>query len=50
MKTLRLSGVGKFQISDEPIPVPLQGEQLVNVKAVGVCGSRPALVLRRRYR
>lgn len=39
MKTLRLFNPGDFRFSDEPIPTPRQDEQLVNVKAVGVCGS-----------
>ena len=39
MKSVRLHGTGNLQIHDEPIPVIGQGEKLVRVKSVGVCGS-----------
>ena len=39
MKSIRLHGVGDLQIHNEPVPVPGEGEKLVRVKAVGVCGS-----------
>lgn len=39
MKSLRLFGPGDLRLLDEPVPVPNQGEKLVRVKAVGVCGS-----------
>ena len=39
MKSVRLHGTGNLQIHDEPIPVVGQGEKLVRVKSVGVCGS-----------
>ena len=39
MKSVRLHGTGNLQIHDEPTPVVGQGEKLVRVKSVGVCGS-----------
>lgn len=39
MKVLRLHGTGDLQLHDEPVPIQGEGEELVNVKAVGVCGS-----------
>jgi len=39
MKTLRLHGISDLRIHGEPVPFPGEGEELVNVKAVGVCGS-----------
>jgi L-iditol 2-dehydrogenase len=39
MNVMRLYGVGELRISNEPIPVPLPGEQLVRVTTVGICGS-----------
>ncbi len=39
MKSVRLHGTGDLQIHDESIPAPVEGEKLVCVKAVGVCGS-----------
>jgi L-iditol 2-dehydrogenase len=39
MKVLRLHGTGNLQLHDELVPTPNKGEELVNVKAVGVCGS-----------
>jgi len=39
MKTLRLHATGDLRLHDEPIPVPADGEALLRVTAVGVCGS-----------
>ena len=39
MKSVRLHGAGDLQTHDEPIPVAGEGERLVRVKSVGVCGS-----------
>jgi L-iditol 2-dehydrogenase len=39
MKTLRLIGPGRLSLVDEAPPVPGQGQELVRVKAVGICGS-----------
>ena len=39
MKSVRLHGTGNLQIHDEPVPVAGTGEQLVQIKSVGVCGS-----------
>lgn len=39
MRVLRLHGVQDLRLHDEPIPQPRAGEVLVQVKAVGVCGS-----------
>ena len=39
MKTLRLTGPGELILVDEAPPVPGPGEELVRVKAVGICGS-----------
>lgn len=39
MKSVRLHAVGNLQIHDEPVPVPGEGEKLIRVRAVGVCGS-----------
>jgi L-iditol 2-dehydrogenase len=39
MKSVRLHGTGNLQIHDEPVPVAGEGEKLVRVKAMGVCGS-----------
>jgi L-iditol 2-dehydrogenase len=39
MKTIRLHGTGNLQLHDEPIPAVGEGEKLVRVKSVGVCGS-----------
>ena len=39
MKSVRLHGTGNLQIHDEPVPVASEGEKLVRVKSVGVCGS-----------
>lgn len=39
MKSIRLHGTGILQIHEEPIPVAGEGEKLVRIKSVGVCGS-----------
>jgi L-iditol 2-dehydrogenase len=39
MKTLRLVGPAELRLVDEAPPVPGPGEELVRVKAVGICGS-----------
>ena len=39
MKAARLHAVGDLRISDEPAPVPEPGASLVQVTAVGICGS-----------
>jgi L-iditol 2-dehydrogenase len=39
MKAARLHAVGDLRISDEPMPVPEPGASLVQVTAVGICGS-----------
>ncbi len=39
MKSIRLHGTGDLQIHEEPVPVAGEGQKLVRVKAVGVCGS-----------
>jgi L-iditol 2-dehydrogenase len=39
MKVVRLHAHGELRLHDEPEPVPVTGEALVRVKAVGVCGS-----------
>ena len=39
MKSVRLHGIGDLRIQDEPAPVPQQGEKLIRIKSVGVCGS-----------
>lgn len=39
MKSVRLHGTGNLQIDDEAVPVAREGEKLVRVKSVGVCGS-----------
>ena len=39
MNALRLHGVGDLRLHDEPEPVPGDGEALVRVTAVGLCGS-----------
>jgi L-iditol 2-dehydrogenase len=35
----RLHGVGDIRVADEPLPRPGPGEELVEVAAVGICGS-----------
>jgi L-iditol 2-dehydrogenase len=39
MKVVRLHAAGDLRIHEEPVPVPGEGQKLVRVKAVGVCGS-----------
>ncbi len=39
MKVLRLHATGDLRLHDEPVPSPGEGEELVRVKAVGICGS-----------
>ena len=39
MKSVRLHGTGDLRIHDEPVPVPGEGEKLIRLKSVGVCGS-----------
>lgn len=39
MKVLRLHGVQDLRLHDEPKPQPHDGEVLIRVKAVGICGS-----------
>src|SRR3954467_11518146 len=37
--TARFHGVRDVRLADEPVPVPGPGESLVEVAAVGLCGS-----------
>jgi L-iditol 2-dehydrogenase len=39
MKSVRLHGTGDLQIHDEEVPAAGEGERLIRVKSVGVCGS-----------
>lgn len=39
MKSIRLHAASELQLHDEPVPVASEGDKLVRVKAVGVCGS-----------
>jgi len=39
MKSVRLQGTGDLRIHEEPVPVAGEGEKLIRVKSVGVCGS-----------
>lgn len=39
MKVLRIHGPGDLRLDEEPTPAPSQGEELVRVTAVGLCGS-----------
>lgn len=39
MKSVRLHGMGDLQIHEEEVPMAADGEQLIRVKSVGVCGS-----------
>jgi L-iditol 2-dehydrogenase len=39
MKAVRLHGLGDLRLHDEPRPTPAQGETLIRVTAVGLCGS-----------
>lgn len=39
MKALRLHGAGQLHLHEEPDPTPREGELLIRVTAVGLCGS-----------
>jgi len=39
MKTLRLHGLHDVRLHDEPQPVATQGQRLLKVSSVGICGS-----------
>lgn len=39
MRAVRLHASADLRLHNEPVPIPGQGEQLVRVKAVGICGS-----------
>jgi len=39
MKSVRLHGTGNLQLHEEDIPVAVDGEKLIRVKSIGVCGS-----------
>jgi L-iditol 2-dehydrogenase len=39
VKALRLHGVGDLRLHDEEVPTPAEGEVLLQVTAVGLCGS-----------
>jgi L-iditol 2-dehydrogenase len=39
MKVARLHGTGDVRLHDEPVPEPAEGESLVRVTSVGLCGS-----------
>ncbi|HEX7394429.1 MAG TPA: zinc-binding dehydrogenase [Anaerolineaceae bacterium] len=39
MKVIRLHARADLQVQDEPDPIPGAGEKLIQVKAVGICGS-----------
>ena len=39
MKTMRLHGVHDLRIHEEPVPLPAEGELLLKINAVGICGS-----------
>ncbi len=39
MKTLTCETPGKFVMSDQPVPVPKEGEALVRITRVGICGT-----------
>ena len=39
MKSVRLHGTGDLRIHDEPVPMTGEGESLIRVRSVGVCGS-----------
>lgn len=39
MKVLRLHNPGDLRLHDEPIPIRGEGEKLLRVSAVGICGS-----------
>ena len=39
MKVIRLHARADLRLHDEPVPIPGAGEKLLQVKAVGICGS-----------
>jgi L-iditol 2-dehydrogenase len=39
MRSIRLHGTGDLRNHNEPVPVAGEGEKLVRIKSVGVCGS-----------
>jgi L-iditol 2-dehydrogenase len=39
MRVVRLHGSSDLRIHDEPVPSPVQGEALLRVTSVGICGS-----------
>jgi L-iditol 2-dehydrogenase len=39
MRVARLHGRGDLRLADEPVPRPRDGEELVRITAVGICGS-----------
>jgi L-iditol 2-dehydrogenase len=39
MKTIRLHSQGQLHLHNEPEPVPAEGETLLHIRAVGLCGS-----------
>jgi L-iditol 2-dehydrogenase len=39
MKSVRLHAVGDLRIHEEPVPAVGEGEKLIRVKSVGICGS-----------
>jgi L-iditol 2-dehydrogenase len=39
MKSVRLHGIGDLKLHDEPVPIAGDGEKLVRIRSVGVCGS-----------
>jgi L-iditol 2-dehydrogenase len=39
MKTVRLHAAGDLRMHEEPVPLPVDGEDLIRVAAVGICGS-----------
>lgn len=39
MKAIRLHAAGDLRMHEEPVPFPADGETLVRVAAVGICGS-----------
>jgi L-iditol 2-dehydrogenase len=39
MKVLRLHAHGNLRLQNEPKPIPVEGEVLLHIKAVGLCGS-----------
>lgn len=39
MKVIRLHARSDLRLHDEPVPIPGAGEKIVQVKAVGICGS-----------